>query len=917
MSKIFIKKVSLLLIFCLIIQACVFAGGVGELISGLCLFVGTGLGYYMIYDTLRKIFTNTNNETDTDKDDPDKNPVVDPKNIEIEINLDGTSTKNTKIYEIRLRDSESGQYVSSLIDYGVWVSHTSSSVDMVIGKAASSSLTAQDTGDNFIQASSVPAVTANGIPNIIEYQLKEKVRCVKMDILDSEGKVVYSLTESAPNPQKPIPFVWKAKDLKGNNVPNGTYSIKLEALKEDGSKENAPLEILTIAKPLAVEEEEKVNFDEGKAYVTFFNISSGTATDIIYVKFKDPKGNVIKEARKTVEFEEGGGKPSVGVNPLNFSTTYVGKVEDVEVKVEVFGTKASSPGLKVTLDEGVPNKEIKYEYSPSDGKIKMSGSFGEKTYTTSNPEVYYAVLKMMQRMAFNVFESAGLKFDTTTNILTFDKSKFLQKSKIDPGYDIKVDNSGQTVTLTVSKSENKLVAIYDLGTDNISYPSDIKMADDYEWDIVNGGIEEIGKPVAAAGIQAEDIGENIKQTGAKTIAGVFNFIYYTKTVANALVDTVSTKHPMERPQEPDITDITWVDKTNGIVEIKGTASYSNPPVIYINNQKISDALLWMGSNWSVKNYSKKLKIGENKINAVVEKNGIALVESGDATVYKGWTGEPDLILVSPRDRQVFETNEFGKEKKILMKGITNPNTNILVNNDSFTSDSIGKFSFEFKIDQFHESENSVQINVGNKNFIIKSSGAYKFTNHPKSNGYVLRRGDFLFSNKRQYSGNIGQIKFTLPFEALPSDPDHVGVYVGDKKVIDAIEPKLEIRELESTDPNKNFYYKDFLAATQIPQLANESTRILVASRAAAQKGLDYDSPFRNPGSTLGHYNGSDNGFYCSELAYWIWYEELKGNFKISLAEIMYPLRNTENKTTNSVLPAYLCEKTMKIKEVAK
>ena len=58
-----------------------------------------------------------------------------------------------------------------------------------------------------------------------------------------------------------------------------------------------------------------------------------------------------------------------------------------------------------------------------------------------------------------------------------------------------------------------------------------------------------------------------------------------------------------------------------------------------------------------------------------------------------------------------------------------------------------------------------------------------------------------------------------------------------------------------------------------------------------------------------------NGFYCTEIAYWSWQQIMGNNFGIPIEDVMYPDRGVNNSNINSLLAAYLCEKSMKVKEL--
>lgn len=310
----------------------------------------------------------------------------------------------------------------------------------------------------------------------------------------------------------------------------------------------------------------------------------------------------------------------------------------------------------------------------------------------------------------------------------------------------------------------------------------------------------------------------------------------------------------------------------------------------------------------------------------------------------GTGGEPDFILISPRDRQVFESSVFPFEKNdTFAKGVVPPGYSLSIGGEDISVNSSGNFNAPINIKNLQEGQNNISISVSgghNISFVRSFIGAYKYTNHNKSNAFVLRRGDFLFSDKRidgfipalknlDFLRNLMNVTVStsgLPnvfaFDAIPLEPDHAGLYVGDKQVADALWGMLRRTNLGWSKGEGNFYIDDLQYVGQVPKIAAESTRAQVAQRATEKTNdssvnSKYDFPFLHGKSLLGHYDGPYNGFYCSEISYWSWQNVLGPDFCIPIEDVMYPFRGENNPSINSILPAYLCEKTMKVKEVAK
>lgn len=836
------------------------------------------------------------------------------------------SDADKTIIKLKIKDIQSNRYIVPT-DGNLWITHLNDFVSLVNGDARYASLSSLSTS-GLIKIKSVPSVTVSNAISTIDYVLDDSVQMVNMKVLNSSGTVVYDYTESCPNPKSPIPFIWKQADMNGKKVPVGTYSVKLKAVKKDGSSEEAPLQVLSVGASILSGNEDKIYLDSNaEAYYTLY--ANGEKSDTVTVRLKDKNGDVVSSvptATKIINFSGNATlPPTLNSNPLSFSSTFEALVDNIPVKIEIPGAKSLPKVIRVTFDKGSTDQII-YEYNPSTQKVGMSGSFGSKTYTAADSDVYYGILNAMKNIAAKVFKQVGMEYDFAQDKLSINESTLVQKSGVGSGYNVNVQNDVGTISINVTKGSENVISIYNLSNNSVSTPSDFEWAGGYEWDIASdSAIVAAGLP--ASGIKAAGISDDFKQGAQKLLGPAVAVLSYSLVLGASVQDFViagNPKYPMSRPTEPDIIDITWVNKGSGLIKIHGTAGTTNQNDIhlYINNKEANDFLVFYGSGFSVINSTSPLKQGENKINIIVRISDGREVESGDATVYLGGAGDPDLILVSPRDRQVFESDSIALSdetpiKNVLCNGEVSSGFNLNFSGNTVLINADGSFNALTDI-KLKEGENSKNIIVsGTKNLTLTKTliGAYKFTNikNNTSVGYVLRRGDFLFSNKRVY--DAGSV--TIPFEKIPADPDHVGVYIGNGEVLDAVPGSLKKTSLSSANPDDNFYYSDLYYVTQIPRIAAEATRKQVVDKIRPYIGTQYDNPFLRGWNILGHYNGPTGGFYCSELAFWGWNQVFGSGMGINIEDTMYPYRGINDPSLNSILPAYFCEKTMKAKEVAK
>ncbi|MFA6549602.1 MAG: FlgD immunoglobulin-like domain containing protein, partial [Candidatus Margulisiibacteriota bacterium] len=337
------KLVVVLLMMLLALQPIVHAGGSNSLVNGLLAAVATvvtGGGYLAAAVIGVAVGTQPSNPgggTNTGRGG------VQDYRVELST-FDGDQSEPASIL-IKLKDSVSGNYLIEGLPAGVslYVRHSDPGTFLVEGYEPPSAASV-DSSDNFIDVSACPRVSAVGIPSEIRYVVKSQSQSVRMDVINSSGSVVYSLTESSPSPAKPIPFVWKGTDIDGKGVSAGTYSVRLNAVKNDGAEESAPIQIMNIRNIInAGVEYEITSFSGGTATVRVWPpIDGSAATDIVTVSLWQGD-RLISSANQTVNFAGGVlTEPTIAQNSLNFALTMTSNIDGVPVKITIPGADDSS-----------------------------------------------------------------------------------------------------------------------------------------------------------------------------------------------------------------------------------------------------------------------------------------------------------------------------------------------------------------------------------------------------------------------------------------------------------------------------------------------------------------------------------------------------------------------------------------------
>jgi hypothetical protein len=616
---------------------------------------------------------------------------------------------------------------------------------------------------------------------------------------------------------------------------------------------------------------------------------------------------------------------------LNFPIAITSNVDGILVRVEFPGTSDAKQIMRVMTHIYDPNEKVTYEYDLEKEEVKMIGKFGERVYDKdNNAAMAYITLDMMMGLVRAAYAEMGLDFNPVSNELSIDKTKYIDK--IDPTYDVRVMNGENDVKILVSKGSETAIFTYDFKNNIIKYPRDIIFASSYDWDIANNQDMALTDD-PYAGISAASAGN---AGAAYLLARKFiryipypGILMYSGIATASQIRTLRRQgsfevEPMPRLPEPEITDVIWINRSSGLVRIEGKgAAHNKPPTVILKNanQIVElDNVSVNGENWSVVNNNTRLSPGENKINVINKGTSNREVESGDITVYLGQGNEPDLVLLSPRDRQVFASDIFPFEKKgLIFEGKTMPGISLGISGNIINSDNSGNFKEGISIKNLNEGSNEVNIILSGAGtlYINKTIfGAFSFICDAKQENYVLRRGDFVFN---------GNAPSNEGFDFIPYEPNHTGIYTGNGNVAEAVYPggfswaKVVIRNLKGSWDNEGFYY-----AVQVPMLIDENLRAEVAELVEKQEGKLYEIPihFRPSENGFyyciegGQYTPNNNKFYCSELAYWAWEKiasEKGFNFGIIRKEVMFPVRGYDDPAHSSILPAYLCEKSMEVK----
>ena len=594
--------------------------------------------------------------------------------------------------------------------------------------------------------------------------------------------------------------------------------------------------------------------------------------------------------------------------------TLLSNIDGVPVKVEIPGV--NSEVIRVTVFDGSSIDKVWYDYDLNTKNITMNWINGSRTYDPDKEEDFYgyfSMIKIMDDLTRTAFAQSGISYDMASKQLTISQQAYV--NKIDPNIQVETYTVDDVVNIKLTKGLDVMTCSYDTTSGLATIPKDIIFASNYQYDYSGG--------VSVASVQAQGgLVDNTANLVTSPFALIFSAYHLGDQFSTISKDINTQLQPMARLEDPELSDIDWLNKQQGLITIKGKAKVvkSSELSIYVNNYKITDAISWLGEDWSVVNYSKPVGNGENKVNVIIRRDDGREAESGDVTVYKGSAGKPDLILLSPRDRQIISNHNITKsiyeDENVNVKGQIFPNSIVTISGKSVEVDATGKFN-TFKSIRICEGNNAIPVEVMSSSKVLVDKnvlGAYEFNVNGKSQAYILRKGDFAF--------NLMALSFGLTmFNPVPFSPDHTGIYIGNKTMAEC-----DMKNGVATSPIESWNNSGFAGATQVPKLINEAMREKVVQKILTKtdKGYKYDIPISIARENLfrfslkGHYDGpgNDNKLYCSELAYWAWDETAKENnftFGVSLGSLLYPDRGSSDVANNSVLPAFLYQKTMEVR----
>jgi len=570
------------------------------------------------------------------------------------------------------------------------------------------------------------------------------------------------------------------------------------------------------------------------------------------------------------------------------------------------GTGSGTGNIEVIVYKGDQTKEITYRLNSYNKDIQIvSPSGADQTISYgSNPDLYndvgYIVADLIDKIINESYGTIGISKDSSGNISI---SKDLHGARINIRY---FSGDNKYVYTLSGNTSGKYVFEYDIGTGNLRtqgealnslYSIDPVELDSWLASLSSDQFTDLPDPgtVIATGVTTKTISSSDiqKLIGLTVIAPVClssgaGLIEGGVLAGHTLGGTLYPK-PYAGPVE--ITygypSVDSNNNVNGLSILKGIALANKPVKVFVYGNTYN-ATANSAGEWEVDNIY--LNSGENKFKAICYGDEGCEVESGDATFY---IGEPFFGVATPADRQVV-WGDFDADKKQIncsfkYAGGAVEGTTIIIKKPGVpeieigrkTADSSWMFNGITALTYFNEGENQIYITAeknGKTKTIVKNIiVAYKFSNTNANKYCPIRKGDMLFVSK----------VYNNPFDAIPKDPDHVGVYVGNRGVVEATWQYGVVEEDLINGRNPDYHNSNFLYAAQPRKIVDELTRLGVANKAINYKNNNtpYDWPIaarilnRSNGqkwtmSILGHYNGPINGFYCSELAYYVWEETI-------------------------------------------
>ena len=609
----------------------------------------------------------------------------------------------------------------------------------------------------------------------------------------------------------------------------------------------------------------------------------------------------------------------------------------------------SSKIIEVTIYKGDPKKQIAYQLNMDNKNIKIISILGsQKEYyygTDEYKDVAYIVADIVNEITQQSCEEIGLKIDNSYNV---------QLDKETGGYDIDIWTDNNVVTYKMKGAGGgEYYFEYDPNTLTLKSPDGLNIESLYSIDVnqldvwlaslpqgSNAVLPSVG--IAAADVKAQYISWNDiqKLIGLAIIAPTW--LHHT---ANLVVGTILVSqswpeelYPHDYPGPVEITYGYLDAQGSSLKYIQGTAAAFKTIELYREGGYIDQTTTDSNGYWQIDNNMGELDLmpGINKFKAKATDYEGCEAESGEITVNNE---EPYFALLYPGDGEVIwghSPDLDGRLKCAVRLSVFAPEgTKIHVKSSQglekgpFLTDSNWEFKNDYNLidADFEEGENTLEfliIKDGKEKVITKKIiVAFDFENKVISKKYVLRKGDMLFCTKDDND-----------LDALPKEPDHVGIYIAKGKVSESWRGRgvwsHPIYFDGISEVNKDFLNHRFYYSAQPRKIVNEDVRNKVVQRTKEQEGKPYDMPFlapllnRKDGqkitlNILGHYDGETNGFYCSEQAYYVWdwaakqsNKNMKIDFGIDKNEVLWPW-NDEN--VCAMLPAKLGSELMECRRL--
>ena len=463
------------------------------------------------------------------------------KDARIELVKEYSDTKQA-IIKVGIIDNRDGSYVT-LPDYDLYISHSNNLITLHEGDYRSASVSSSGISTTgTVGIKSVPNVTVAGLINKIEYTLDKEVQFVNMKVFNSSDQVVYDLSESCPNPAKPLPFVWKGIDMQGKKLPAGAYAVKVKAVKKDGTSEDAPLQIVTLSSAISQGTWKKVNLIGGKATYTLQS-DYKEGTDTITVKMRDKSGNDVNEVveqKVDVTFKNED-VPCVTQKtlPSKIQETIDGYLVALEFKdkgKETIITDGST-GNKYHFIEGGATFSIEQP----NGLVKRPGIFDEDAdpneeeiteseYKQAAERVIYLLEAMAKQQGINF---NGLDIPTVNKLS--DGTTFAVSS----------DPSGNTIVLVTPPSESPIQLVAEYSEWTLSSP--LNVAWESTLDLDNPTYATVG---TGGGIRIASV------SSGSSSAEVVRKVLILSLVREGKKEYMKTKEILDQPI-PNVASVSW------------------------------------------------------------------------------------------------------------------------------------------------------------------------------------------------------------------------------------------------------------------------------------------------------------------------------------------------------------------------